>query len=67
MHRKHQNIKRCDTLSADKNGTDCIFGQYHREIFTKFKNEGQFCNLLVLSFSKLTLLLIFGQVEAEKI
>ena len=52
---------------ANKNGRDCIFGQYLHEIFTKFKKEGQFCNLLVLSFSKLTLLLIFGQVEAEKI
>ena len=56
-----------NTLLANKNGRDCIFGQYLREIFTKFKKEGQFCNLLVLSFSKLTLLLIFGQVEAEKI
>ena len=52
---------------ADKNGRDCFFGQYLCEIFTKFKKEGQFCNLLILSFSKLTLLLIFGQVEAEKI
>ena len=55
------------TLLANKNGRDYVFGQYLREIFTKFKKEGQFCNLLVLSFSKLPLLLIFGQVEAEKI
>ena len=56
-----------NTVMADKNGRDCIFGQYLCEIFTKFKKEGQFCNLLILSFSKMTLLLIFGQVEAEKI
>ena len=55
------------TVLADKNGRDCIFGQYLCEIVTKFKKECQFCYLLVLSFSKLTLLLIFGQVEAEKI
>ena len=44
-----------------------VICQYLHEIFTKFKKESQFCNLLVLSFSKLTLLLIFRQVEAEKI
>ena len=44
-----------------------VFWQWLPQIFTKFKKEGQFWNLLVLSFSKLTLLLIFGQVEAEKI
>ena len=52
---------------ADKNGRDCIFGQYLCEIFTKFKKKGQFCNLLILSFSKLSLLSTFGALEAEKI
>ena len=44
-----------------------FFCQYLHEIFPKFKKESQFCNLLVLSFSKLTLLLIFGQEEAQRI
>ena len=60
----NNNLVNIDTVMANKNGRECVFGQYLHEIFTKFKKERRFCNLLVLSFSKLTLILIFGQVEA---
>ena len=43
------------------------FLQYLHQIFKNLLKQGQFWYLLVLSFSKLSLLLIFGQVKAEKI
>ena len=44
----------------------CCFWLYLHQIFTKFKKQGQFWNLLALRIPKLTLLLNFGQLEAEK-
>ena len=44
-----------------------VFLQYLHQILLKCQNQGQFWNLHVLSFPKLSLILKFGQLEAEKI
>ena len=44
-----------------------VFLQFLHQILVKFQNQGQFWNLHVLSFPKLSLILKFDQLEAEKI
>ena len=46
---------------------DTMFSFFLHQILVKFDYQYQFWNLLVVSFSKLSLLLIFGQVKVEKI
>ena len=48
-----------------KKSVQFVFWQYLPQIFTKFKKEGQFWNLLVLRISKLSLIFDFRLVEAE--
>ena len=44
-----------------------VFPQFLHQILVKFQNQGQFWNLHVLSFSKLSLILKFDQDLMEKL
>ena len=46
---------------------DPVFPQFLHQILVKFQNQGQFWNLHVLSFSKLSLILKFDQDLMEKL